>query len=381
MPCPIEGEIDMSQERARALIDLEALYHNYRLLGQIVAPNAKVMAVVKANAYGHGDGEVARALEAQGCQFFGVASIKEALRLRQHGIRASILVFGIIDPQDAFSAAQNDIIITIQSSHEAEVLEALKIPLRAHIKVDTGMSRLGMACRQQAHIDACLSDIQTITQFAHIHIEGIYTHFAEAENEDTSFTRAQFTRFSELISLLEESGMPRWVKHCCNSSATLRFPEMHLDFVRSGIALYGYPQTPTTHRFLPVMTFKANVVALRELDPGESISYGRTFIATRKMKVATLAIGYADGLSRSLSNRFALWYNGHAVNIVGTICMDMTLVDVTNINLSIGDEVEVFGAHRPISEVSKAMQTIDYEVLTSVSHRPDRVIVPTDESV
>ncbi|MDD3957847.1 MAG: alanine racemase [Candidatus Izemoplasmatales bacterium] len=371
----------MSQERARALIDLEALCHNYRLLGQIVAPNSKVMAVVKANAYGHGDGEVARALEAQGCQFFGVASIKEALRLRQHGIRASILVFGIIDPQDAFSAAQNDIIITIQSSHEAAELEALKIPLRAHIKVDTGMSRLGMACRQQAHIDACLSDIQTITQFAHIHIEGIYTHFAEAENEDTSFTRAQFTRFSELISLLDSVGMPRWVKHCCNSSATLRFPEMHLDFVRSGIALYGYPQTPTTHRFLPVMTFKANVVALRELDPGESISYGRTFIATRKMKVATLAIGYADGLSRSLSNRFALWFNGHAVNIVGTICMDMTLVDVTNINLSIGDEVEVFGAHRPISEVSKAMQTIDYEVLTSVSHRPDRIIISPDESV
>ncbi len=371
----------MSQERARALIDLEALCHNYRLLDRIVAPKAKVMAVVKANAYGHGDGEVACALEAQGCQFFGVASIKEALRLRQHGMRASILVFGIIDPQDALSAAQNDIIITIQSSHEAEVLEALKIPLRAHIKVDTGMSRLGMACRQQAHIDTCLSDIRTITQFAHIHIEGIYTHFAEAENEDTSFTRAQYARFSELISLLEKSGMPRWVKHCCNSSATLRFPEMHLDLVRSGIALYGYPQAPTTHQFLPVMTFKAKVVALRELDPGESISYGRTFIATHKMKVATLAIGYADGLSRSLSNRFALWYNGHAVNIVGTICMDMTLVDVTNINLSIGDEVEVFGAHRPISEVSKAMQTIDYEVLTSVSHRPDRVIVPTDESV
>lgn len=381
MPCPIEGEAEMSHERARAYIDLRALCHNFHLLEAVVAPTAKIMAVVKANAYGHGDGAVARALEAEGCLFFGVASMKEALKLRQHGIRASILVFGIIDPQDALSAAQNDIIITIQSSREAEVLEALKVHLSAHIKVDTGMSRLGIASRQQDHTQACLSDIQKITQCPHIHVAGIYTHFAEAENEDTSFTRAQFARFNEVISLLDKAGMPKWVKHCCNSSAALRFPEMHLDFVRSGIALYGYPQTPTRHRFLPVMTFMAKVVALRELDPGESISYGRTFIAPHKMKVATLAIGYADGLSRSLSNRFSFWFNGHAVHIVGTICMDMTMVDVTNITVSIGDEMELFGAHRPISEVSGAMKTIDYEVLTSVSYRPDRIHIPIDESV
>ena len=362
-----------------AEIDLAAIKHNLSAIKRAVG-NAGIMVMVKANAYGHGMLEVSRVCCQEKVDFFGVASLDEALTLRQEIKDIPILVLGYIPPTDAITVVAEDIrpcIFTVESAMVAsQAAVQLNRQVKLHIKLDTGMGRIGFLPDNDS-----LKLIEQIAALPGVKIEGIFTHLAEADLEDSSFTREQIKTFTRFINQLEERGINIPLKHCSNSAALMNFPEAHFDMVRAGILLYGLfpsPQTkPGKIDVIPVMTLKSRVSYVKTLPVGHSISYNRSYCCRRDTRVATIPIGYADGYSRLLSNRAQALVNGKLVPLVGNVCMDMCMFDVSGVGeVKEGDEVILFG--RPedgvtADNLAQAMGTINYEVVSALGSRVPRI--------
>lgn len=362
-----------------AEIDLAAIKHNLDEIKR-AAGHARIMAIVKANAYGHGMLEVSRICHQEKVDFFGVASLDEALTLKQVSEDIPILVLGYIPPSDAITVVAEDIRPCIFTMESAVVMSQAAMRLNRlvhlHIKLDTGMGRIGFLPDNNS-----LNLLQEMATLPGVKIEGIFTHLAEADLEDSSFTREQIKTFTGFISQLEERGVHIPLKHCSNSAALINFPEAHFDMVRAGILLYGLFPSPQTKLgkidVIPAMTLKSRVSYVKKLPAGHSISYNRTYYCGQDTWVATVPIGYADGYSRLLSNRTQALINGKIVPLVGNVCMDMCMFDVSGVGeVKEGDEVILFGRSEDgvtADDLALAMGTINYEVVSSLGARVPRI--------
>jgi alanine racemase len=391
VPLPDVSPSDTSAAATSLLwaeVDLAAIEHNLRELRRITRPSASLMAVVKANAYGHGSVAVARAALQSGADFLGVARIDEALALRAAGLAAPILVLGYTPPERAAELLANDLTQTVFSPEAARLLSATAVQkgrtLRVHLKVDTGMGRIGLPAGPQALLQNAVAAALEIAPLPGLEIEGVFTHFASADSTDKSFTHQQIDRFMDLLDLLRQNGLEIPIRHAANSAAIIDLPETHLDMVRAGIALYGlYPSDEVAKdriRLIPAMTLKARVVQVKSVPAGFSVSYGMTFRTERPTIIATIPVGYADGYSRALSSRGRMLIREKAAPIAGRVCMDMTMVDAGEIpEVAVGDEVVIFGrqgaARLGAEEVADILGTISYEVVSALTARVPRVYV------
>jgi alanine racemase len=362
-----------------AEVNLGAIAHNIREIRKLIQPGTKLMAVVKADAYGHGAIPVARVALASGAQYLAVAILDEALALRREGITAPILILGHTPPEQACILVEYDLTQTVFSLEVARAISAAaetagKI-VRVHIKVDTGMGRIGV------FPDEAPEFAEAISRLPGIFIEGVYTHMACADEQDKAYTRWQFDRFKEAVAGIEARGLTIPLKHVANSATTLDLPEMHLDMVRTGIVLYGLWPSHDVRRVIdlrPAMQLKTRVAYVKQVPAGTSISYGRKFTTNSPSIIATLPLGYADGWSRLLSNKAEVLIHGQRAPLVGRVCMDQCMVDVTRIpGVRPGDEVVLFGVQGeqflPVEEVASHMGTINYEMVCLISKRVPRI--------
>ena len=370
--------------RTWAEIDLDRLEHNYRTMAARLAPGTRFLAVVKANAYGHGAVRVARLMEELGCGYLAVACIQEAVELRQAGITLPILILGYTDPDCAGDLIRYDITQAVTGLEMAEALSNSAAGLgkvKAHLKLDTGMSRLGFFAydRPQTY-----DELIAVSRLPHLEVEGIFTHFPVSDSlsqEDQSFTQLQYTRFTAMAQALRDAGLELPIRHCCNSGATLLHPEYCLDMIRPGIATYGISPSEELegmYDLRPLMSLRTTISQVRDFEPGVTVSYGRTYTTPSPRKIAVAAIGYADGLHRALSGRVSFLLHGKRVPVVGRICMDMCMLDVTEVpDTKPGDVVTVFGRDGadfiPVDDLAKKMQTIPYETLCDVNKRIPRI--------
>lgn len=364
----------MSEKRAEAVICTDNLRKNYRFISGLVK-GSKIISVVKAEAYGHGAVEVCRILQSEGCGIFAVATADEGLELRRAGIESDILILGVTPVSQAEILAENKFIQTVNSREYAANLNDARTsaPIRAHIKIDTGMSRLGIYCHGVEDCGRAAEDVLFIHSLPHIKAEGIYTHFA-CSDDDPVMTTRQFDAFCAVCEEAKKRGAKVGMRHCCNSAAILNYPEMHLDAVRAGILLYGLaPDGKDDARLLPVMRVVARVSQITELKKGDTVSYGAAYKAQKAMRAATVSIGYADGLPRRLSDKADVIIRGKRARIIGRICMDMCMVDISDIDgCEPGDEAEIFGGEVTANELAEKMGTINYELLCSVKNRVPR---------
>ena len=370
--------------RAWAEINLDNIAHNIREIRRITHKNAEIMGVVKADAYGHGVMEVTRTLLANGAERLAVSMLDEAIQLRRNGIEVPILILGYTDPIRANEIIENDVTQTVYSRELAQALsdEAVRQgkKVKIHIKIDTGMSRMGFLPGYSA-----VKNVVEISQMPNIIIEGLFTHFATADEKNREYTLIQFERFMSICSELQRIGIHIPVKHCANSAGIIEYPEMHLDMVRPGIILYGmYPSEEVDKSKIhlkPAMTLKANVILVKEVEKNTSVSYGRIFTTQRTSKIATIPIGYADGYTRMLSNKGKVLIRGQFAPVVGRICMDQCMIDVTDIegNAEVGDEVVLIGAQGDnvitVEDVAHSIGMINYEFVSIVGKRIPRAFI------
>lgn len=373
--------------RTWADVSLDALEYNFHKI-RFAVGSAKVMAIVKADAYGHGDRMTAPFLEEAGADWFGVSNFEEALGIRESGVSKPILILGGTPAECAFDLACWDVTQAVYSLSYAEELsrEAQKsgVTVSVHLKFDTGMGRIGFVCSEE-NFDRAVSEAEQASRLPNLAVTGAFTHFASADEPNESgkaYTKLQYDRFCHACDALKERGVDVGLRHCCNSAAILCYPEMHLDMVRAGIILYGlYPaQDPaiTSKMALhPAMELRTVVNLVKDYEKGGCISYGRRFTAGRDMKVASTAIGYADGYHRLLTNKARMIVKGHYVPVTGSVCMDQTMLDVTDVpDVAEGDVVTVFGrdgdAFVSVDEVAALAGTINYEIVCAVSRRVPR---------
>lgn len=375
--------------RTWAEINLDAVRHNFLTVRDHLAPACRCMAVVKADAYGHGANLVAEVLASAGVDYFGVSNLDEALELRKNGITAPILIFAYTPPEHAATLAAYNITQAVLDSRYADLLEQAaaeaNVTVLVHIKLDTGMSRVGFFCQ-----DATVPPVEAIARactLPHLRAEGIFTHFAVAdETRGDETTYHQFQQFTEMIDALKERGITFSLRHCCNSAAALRFPEMHLDMVRAGIVLYGASPSCEMEDIVPLhaaMAVKTVVEQIKTVPAGTTVSYGHTHTCNRETVLATLPIGYADGLLRLASNNFLVSVNGQSAPLVGRVCMDQCMIDITDIpNVQEGMSVTVFGADGiSVQDYAASCLTIPYESLCGISKRVPRVYYQSGEQV
>ena len=371
--------MDSMTRRCWAEIDLGAIENNYRTIRASLPAGCGFVGVVKANAYGHGAVRVSSLLQDLGAEYLAVASLDEALHLREAGITAPVLILGWTPPSCTKELLDNHITQAVGDRAAAaaylDMLADAKRKLKIHVKLETGMGRTGFSWSDAQDREALLRLLCSDS----IDAEGVFTHFAVSDEPEQEFTRLQMERFSAAVSALEkEAGKQFRFRHCSNSGAVLFFPEYDIDLVRPGIALYGH--NPSGERssplpLRPAMTLKARIAMVKEHQPGDTISYGRTFTAEHPMRVAVATIGYADGLPRSLSGRFNMIVNGSPAPQIGRICMDMCMLDVTDLpSCQPGDEVTVFGGEgESPAALAERCGTISYELLCAVSDRVPRV--------
>ncbi len=358
-------------------VDLKGVRSNYRLLKSGLFPGTKMMVAVKANAYGHGIVEVSKTLVDCGVDYLGVASIDEAITLRAHGISTPILNLGAFLKNDAQALIKNDITSTVVDWQAAMSLDSCARKLRkkakVHIKIDTGMGRLGVWHDEADEfvLKACC--------LKGLFLEGIYTHFPSADS-DESFTKSQIAAFCSLVNKLTIKGVEIPFKHSANSAAVLGFKAAHFNLVRPGLSIYGlHPNDELLGKInlSPVLSFKTRVVYLKNTERGRSISYGRTYFTKKDTKIATLPVGYGDGYNRLLSNKARILLNGNFHPVVGRICMDQTMVDVGEAGVKIGDEVVLVGFQKGkrifVEDIARICRTIPYEVVCWISPRVPRV--------
>jgi alanine racemase len=376
-----------------AEVDLKAYAHNIRELRRIANPQARLMAVVKANGYGHGAVEAARTALVNGAAALGVARVHEAVQLREAGLEAPILIFGYSALESVDTLIDFELIQTVYSARTAEALSAQAgrrgKKIKIHIKVDSGMGRLGLLLGDVAGsrpekdaAAACLQDVGTISRLAGLEVEGIFTHFATADSADKSYANTQLERFINFLAILRREGLSPPIAHAANSGALIDMPDSHLDMVRPGIATYGlYPSHEVNKNkvdLIPVMTLKGRIIHLKKVPAGFSISYGSTYKTEKDTTIATVPIGYADGLNRLLSSAGHMLVAGQKIPIVGRVCMDLTMLDIGELaGLEIGDEVVVFGQQKNATitadESASKINTINYEIVTSITSRVPRV--------
>lgn len=361
-------------------INLDALGCNFDAVRESIPENIKILAVVKANAYGHGAIGVAKFLEDK-ADYLAVAATDEALELRKNGINCPILILGHIPYGDYDNIVKNNITPTISDVYEAELLSksAVKAGVTAplHIAVDTGMNRIGFKCDE-----ASVEEIKRINQLPNIVIEGVFSHLAAADMLDKAYTKMQAEKFDTFVSKLEKNGVNAPVKHLYNSAAIADL-EKKYDMVRQGIILYGLrPSDDVEFNNIaipqPVMSMKTRVVQVKTLPSGESISYGCTYTTEKETRVATLCAGYADGVTRVLSNNGEVLIRGKRAKIIGRVCMDQFMVDVTDIpEVSEGDTATIFGTDGEetisVDEIAKKANTINYEIICNINSRVTRV--------
>lgn len=369
-------------DRAWAEIDLDCIAHNVREIKRITGKRVEVMGIVKADAYGHGVMETVRTLLSNGITRLGVSMLDEAIQMRQNGIGVPILVLNYTDPRRADEIISNDITQTVFSHDLAQALSQSAVRLsrkvRIHVKIDTGMTRVGFMPGYSA-----VKNIVEISKLPNIIIEGLFTHFASADEKDKRYTEMQFERFMSIWNELGRIGVHIPLKHAANSAATIDLPHTHLDMVRTGVILYGlYPSCHVDKsriQLKPAMTLKANITLVKDVEPGTAISYGCRFTTRRQSRIATLPVGYADGYTRLLGNKGIVLVNGQRAPIVGSICMDQCMADVTDIegDVKTGDEAVIFGrqgdAAIPVEEVASLIGTINYEVVCVIGKRIPRV--------
>ncbi|MDE7261373.1 MAG: alanine racemase [Oscillospiraceae bacterium] len=372
--------MESTLRRAWAEIDLDVLAHNYRALRARMGPAARFMGVVKADAYGHGAAQVARTLEELGAEYLAVSNLDEARELRHAGVTCPILQLGVTPAEQTSLALVNQITQAVWSEDAALAFsrEAVKAGgrLRVHVKLDTGMSRLGFPCDEE-RFEESLEAVRRVCALPGLEAEGIFTHFAvsdEPDGDSRDYTLLQRRRFEAMVRELERLGCTFAIRHCSNSGAVAAYPEFADGMCRPGLATYGAGDHAQALGLRPVMTLKAVVGAVNRFGPGVSVSYGRTFRTSQPSRLGVLPIGYADGLHRSLSNRWSVWTPHGAAPIVGRVCMDMCMIDLTGLpQVREGDEVEVYGPHNSVNAAAAAAGTIPYELTCAVSKRVPRV--------
>lgn len=353
-------------------IDLAVLRENIRLIRESLPEKTKLMAVVKANAYGHGIVETAKNAINAGAQWLAVARTDEGVLLRNAGVDAPILVLGAASGQEIGDGVQFGLTLTVTDPRMVHAVQrwATKQGREGlvHLKLDTGMGRIGV--RTAEEVGAMLAAVQ---ECADVHLTGVFTHFADADGVDETYTRMQLQRFTELASLLPEGVL----RHCANSAAIHRFPEAAMDMVRAGISMYGYPPVRTNMPLRPVLDWRTAVTYVKEIQPGEKVSYGCTFTADKLLKVATVACGYGDGYHRCASGRAQVIIQGMRCPVIGRVCMDQMMVDVSALDDVVpGDEVILIGRDGDESitadDLGDWCGTISYEVLLAATERVHR---------
>jgi alanine racemase len=379
-----------------AEIDLSALAHNIRALRRMTHPSARLMVAVKANGYGHGAEQTARIALENGATDLGVARIEEGIALRRAGIAAPVLVFGYTSAHCVSQLIACGLVPAVYSLAHARQLAAALRPgqrLPIHVKVDTGMGRLGLPCDalRMAGMPPAAEEIAHIAALKGLTLEGLFTHFATADHKRLDYARLQFDRFRKLFVQLERAGCAIPLRHAANSGAILQMPETHLEMVRAGIAVYGLYPSAEVDRFLidlkPVMSLKSTIIQLKPVPAGTAISYGCTYTTPAPTTIAVVSVGYADGYPRGLSNKGAMLVGGRRVPIVGRVCMDLTMIDVGALpSVQVGDEVVLIGrqgeAKISADEVAATLGTINYEVVSALTERVARVylsVIPPTE--
>jgi len=371
-----------------AEIHLDAIRANISQIRKMVGPTRKIMPIVKSNAYGHGAIPVARAIESQ-VEALGVAFIYEGVELRRGGIRCPILVMGGSLGDDLPLALEHELTLAVRDWQQAALISQAARQqagredrmVKVHIEVDTGMGRLGIPFRQAA------DEIARIRELANIEVEGVFSHLATSERRQDNFTLLQLERFRTILAELERRNIHIPIKHMANSGAILQYPESWFDMVRPGLLIYGLYPAPHLAGVIPLrfpLTVKTRIMQIHQFEAGDSISYGRTFICQEPRRIAAIPVGYADGFSRVCSNRAEVKVRGRKAQVVGTICMDMCMIDVTDIpQVQVGDEVILLGGQEEggasVERLAELMGTISYEVLCSFGRRARRVYLDRGE--
>ena len=375
--------MESTLKRTWAEINLDSLIYNYKTIREYIGGSVKFLGVVKADSYGHGAVEVSKALEGAGADYLAVSSIDEAMELRENGIKMPILILGHTPREQVGKLIDYDITqaVTCKAKALEYSEEAVKNngTLKVHIKVDTGMSRLGFLCDGD-FFDTGADGICEAVKLPRLLPEGIFTHFAVADEEgerEDAYTKHQFELFKKVCDAVEEkAGIKFEIRHCANTGATVRFKETHLEMVRPGLLLYGYGEYAHRLKLKPVMTLKTCVSTVKVYPEDTYISYGGIFKTDKKTRVGVLPYGYADGFFRSLSNKCSLYTDAGKAGQLGKICMDMCMIDLTDKpNVDVGSEIEIFGENNPIEELSEIAGTIPYELTCAVSKRVPRVYI------
>lgn len=367
--------------RVHAVIDLDAICHNIKEVKRVIGPDVKVMPVIKADGYGHGAVPIAKALNEIGADAFAVAIIEEGITLRKNGITQPIVILGYTSEYQYSSLIQYEIQPTVFCYEMAESLSKIAAALgqnaKIHIKLDTGMNRIGFKPTRES-----LEIVKKISKLPNIKIEGIFTHFACADEADKTSAKKQKAEYDKFIGWLSEEEIEIPVKHVSNSASIIDMKDWRMDMVRSGIITYGlYPSEEVSKDVLdlrPAMSLKTHIVYIKEVGPGEGVSYNHTFVTKRNTKIATIPVGYADGYPRALSSKGRVLIRGQYAPIIGRICMDQFMVDVTDIpDVSVMDEVTLVGVDGEnrisVEEVANGAGSFNYEFVCGVSKRVPRV--------
>ncbi len=393
-----KSDIDLDTARSWCELSEKALINNLQNISAKLPENILKFAVIKANAYGHGAVWVAKTAEAQGYHYLAVATVQEGIQLREAGINTPILVLSPYHPGYAEFLFNYQITQTICSSYDVNALlediqdfyclnpEKKQQKIKVHFKIDTGMNRIGFSAMENKQTET-IAVLSSICRAEHFDVEGIFTHFAVADEPDNNFTKVQFARFMAIIEGLQKQNITFRIRHCANSAAAFFFPEMALDAVRIGISMYGCCPNQTLKKALnlqPVMRFYSRISSLHETNSGNFIGYGLTFPVEHPMKIATIETGYADGFDRHLSNSGTVLVAGQEVPIVGRICMDRSMLDVTDVaNVKVGDEVCIFGLDqtghlKDLDELAAQAGTISYDILCRITSRIPKIIIDTE---
>ena len=386
--CNLKDKYISKRKRFWAEIDMNAAEHNFNLIKQKLSPNTKLCCVVKANAYGHGAVYLSKLYEKLGADFFAVSNIEEAMQLRNNGISTKILILGYTPTSCASILAENNISQSVFSYSYAKELSKCAeddgVKVNIHIKLDSGMGRIGFDC---IHKNAEMIDsIVDVCNMPGLENEGIFTHFALADDgiDGAEFTRLQYERFISAVDSLKNRGVEFELKHCANSATTFEYPEYYMDMVRVGVVLYGLAPSGKVRgceNLAPVMSLKSVISMIKEIEEGDTVSYGCTFVAKKKTKIATAPVGYADGFWRSnATNGTQMLIRGQRVNIVGRVCMDQLMLDVTNIKgVKEGDYITLIGTDKDeiitADELAKNNGTIGYEMICSIGERVPRFYI------
>lgn len=371
-----------------AEINLDNLAHNMREVKRVVKRGTLITAVIKADGYGHGAVQIGKTLLENGADRFAVATLSEAIQLRKNYKDIPILILGYTPNNSAELVVEHNIIQTIYTYDQAlaysKKAKELDNEVKVHIKIDTGMSRLGMRTDEET-----IKTIKEINKLPNLVIEGLFTHFAIADESEKEFTYGQAERFNFICNALEREDINIPIKHVSNSAAIIDLPEMNYNMVRAGIILYGlYPSREVDKKRVDlkeVMSLKAEVSYVKEIEEGTGVSYGLLFKADKTTKIATLPIGYADGYTRLLTSKAKAIVKGTKVPVVGRICMDQCMIEVTGLDVNIGDEVILFGSdgnnNITIDEIAESLNTINYEIVCMISKRVPRVYVKDNDVV